>query len=198
MRNAYNVKKFNSYKLKDSDLVLKSLNNYFNEISTEEVLTDSDGKIKKNLNGEPLKLVSFIKPPSLVGMANALGISVNSITKYKDRGSKIPSMYQLESQINEIRQAIDSNKQSVSFSNQMPTKQYHDSLMEAYEIKKIANILEWGTQMIETYNNEMLYTRDGNRGAVFTLKANFNYSEKQELDINVGEKRKLEDFIGDK
>lgn len=173
-RHAYDIKRFNNYKLNDSKAVAERLEEYFNNLSVSD---------------EDLKSI-----PTISGLANALGVSRSTLDEYrKAKGENIPDINTLESQVEEIRGKIEKRDGSnLSFVNRPATKYYLKEMMDALELRKVINIISYGYSLIEEYNQQRLYDR-GNRGAVFILKNAYGYTDEQSLVVKT--EKKFEDFI---
>ena len=184
----YGIKRFDSFILKDSGEVSEKIEKYFEDIT---VITHV---AKDNTKSETIALVDFIRPPTIVGLSNALGISVSTFHRYREISKNIPELCTIEDQIREVEIGISTNAQQLSFTGKKPSLNYLEELKKAYELKAISNSLNFSVQKIEEYNNTALYTKSGNRGAMFTLKSNFGYSEKQEVEVSYAD-RKIEDIL---
>lgn len=207
MKKPYDIKRFNNYKLNNSIEVLNNTEKYFNSLLYKKYLTESNEYGEKvpiiNEDGEEAYRLEYAKPPTIVGYANALGVAKTTIEKYRDMAEekKIPEYDILVAQIEEVQLAraeqvkTGGKRVGLSFTEKTATKDYEMELREALEIRKVINIINYGYSVIEEYNNERLYDSGGIRGATFSLKSLFGYSEKQEVDLNVG--IKLEDFLKD-
>lgn len=173
-RHAYDIKRFNNYKLNNADEVAKCLEEYFNNLCCDE---------------DSLKSI-----PTVSGLANALGVARTTLDEYRRaKGENIPDINVLEEQIKEVRTKISNRDGSMlSFANRPATKTYLKEMLDALELRKIINIISYGYSLIEEYNQQRLYDR-GNRGAIFVLKNAYGYTDEQSLVVKT--EKKFEDFI---
>lgn len=198
MYKAYDIKDFNSYKLNDVDFVSDTVDKYFNSLMYKVKATQKDefGEVTDILNadGEPLYKFEFVTPPTIVGLSNALGVSKTTLDNYrKGKDRDIPSCELLSNQIKECEYAIKNKKQKLSFVDILPSKAYLKELNEALILRQVINIIDYAYSIIEEYNTISIYDKDKFRGASFSLKNSFGYSEKSEIELK--ETKKFEDFM---
>lgn len=182
---AYNIREFGRYKLNNVNEVSNAIEHYFKSVSAER---------KDELTHK--MYTYFFKPPTLVGLAKALGITKATLDDYyHHKGKEIPSCEEISKQIEEVEQALKENRFELSFTGRIATPEYHQELLNAVDLRKIINCIQWGYAMIEDYNNDRLYDSQGHRGSVFILKNSFGYKDKQEVEISGS--KKFEDFMSE-